>query len=523
MIGIAKKLNSYINSYNQIQPAIDNIILAGGGTLEFQPGCIITFPSNAATIMVDTSYVSINFNRATINVSACPDGHIAFKFYSSLNNSNNYYYLREIRDLNLITNAANTNINNNTGVTGFLFDSDTDGSSNRVQVHNCKFRGLKKAISFHDRSYFVRFYDCTISGCLYSLYQEATPSDFAEKTSFINCVFGNGYTLIYDAGGLVWTFLNCSFDYHVGHIFELNQGASVTLTDCHIEWKYGLNPGETLTPFVMKDANTSIYMKGGKIVYNDASRNPYYTSLISCDNSSQKVILHPDKVVNLGRAASNTTSFDAIVECTGDVTPFVDIKMPPIGTDPLDCPAATMISTSAGIGGLLRNGLNWPNGELVHRTAVTGAAAIANITAGENGVSLKRAENNLLKISGIGTVIIALPNKMAGRRCAWSFFVNPAFITGSIDIKERWQGFGEKFDGTTITISKDNRPVNYSPTTKTVNAGTDVWSRVSWKDCNTSMFPSKVQALSSHVFIVIDTTNLSAGAAYLADFSFDYL
>lgn len=504
----------------EIQDMHDELVSIGGGALHFIPQAEYVWKSTDPSINIDSTYIDLHFNRSKHNLTACADGFEAFKFASTVVGNQNTYAQRGIYDPWIFTD--NDGALADSGPIAFRFNATTASTSNRLQIYRARLKGLKHGISIGSRSYFVRMYNPHITRCRHALYQSSSPSDFAEMVTAEGGVFDDNYSHLTDVGGQIWRFKNCSFDYHTGYMFDLSAGAKVFGDDVHGEWKYGEEVGETNSPIRLQGANTSVQLDGGSVlVYVGAGQNPYYASTVSANNSSQKVILKLAKASKLGRL-TDTTGYDALVTTSGGVSCKVLFEAQADGNATSDVPAMTLVCEGGGVIGQLRNGEDDIYNELVHRIAVTGTAAVTRVTVDENGVTRKNGKN-MMKITGVGKVLIAFPQTDGARRHAWSFFTNPAFITGSVTIKERQTAYSAKFDGTTVTWAADTRGAQYSATTVTVSAGTNVWTRQSWKSCNTSFTPSQRQNAAGSILVEIDTASMSAGAIYLSHAGFDLL
>lgn len=502
---------------NALQAAHDALKSAGGGHIELEAGAAYapTLP-----LSVDASFVGIRFNGAYLDISAIGSGNTWLTVWSSKapNGSDPGAVNREFSGA-WIYGGGSTG-----GVTAIRFNSDVASSAVRIVCRNMRFRGLGKGVSFGSRSYFVFFYDSYFHNCAIAVYQSSSPTSFAEKNSFTNCVFADNDTHFDDRGGNVWKLISCSLDYHKVQLCYLTSGASINMVDCHLEWDYGETAGQTTPPIQLVGPNCSFTMNGGAIWYAGASKNPYYTSIVSLNNSAQFVDVRLDKAAYLGRVG-NTTSLDCFSYASSLVFPYVRLRANSLGQSSADLPSMTHYAedgTGAGQGGLLRNGLDNPNSELAHRIGVTGSSAVAHVASSENGVTIKNS-SGMLKLTGTGKVLISFPVFEPLRRHVWSFFTNPAYMTGSVTIKERVTGFGTKFTGTTITPTADTRGAVYGNTTITVSAGADAWTRRSWRDANAGFTPSARQSMATVVIIEIDMASMSAGALYLSHFAYDVM
>lgn len=502
-----------------LQTKHDALKAAGGGHIVLEAGATYT-PTQ--TVTFDTSYCGLRFNGAKVDISGIGSGNFWLTLDATLLTSSDTQAVNREFSGGWITGNFVAGAGNSSGVSAFRFNCTTSGASNRVVSRNMRIGKCWRAVSYLNRSYFVRWYDSYFYRNGRALYQEAAPTDFAELDSFINCVIAENDIHLEDAGGNIWKFAYCSFDYHLSRLMNLTQGATCYLTDCHLEWNYGASGGETNTPIALADANTSLYARGGCWSYTGAGQNPNYTSTVSVNNGANIVDIDLDKASKLGRL-TDTTGLDALCFSSTFVDPTIRVKLRSQGGLVSDLPAMTFYADSGantGIAGTLRNGVDNILNEVSHRAALTGTCALTHVTATENGVSLRNGAS-MLKITGIGKVILSFPVLEFRRRHAWSFFTNPAFVTGSVTIKERQTGYGQKFDGTTVTNVADVRGAAYSPTTVTVSAGSNAWTRRSWKDCNTVSLPSRRQDIATIVQIEIDTASMSAGALYLSHLAFD--
>src|SRR6185437_11769318 len=193
---------------------------------------------------------------------------------------------------------------------------------------------------------------------------------------------------LYDAGGNLWRFLSCSFDYHNVRAFVITQGCKVWCRDCHIEWNYGATAGQTNEPVLIQNANSCFIFKGGAIVYTGSGQNPLYPSFISANNSSQKINIECDKMVKMGRL-TDTLGFDALaLTAASGSQPQMRCILDADGVGQKDLPSMTAYTDmigGVGTGGRLRSGVDQPYNELVHRIGLTGTAAISSVSADENG------------------------------------------------------------------------------------------------------------------------------------------
>lgn len=514
-------------SWSDIQDQHDNLVSMGGGTLVFARSGNFTPSSSDSGITLNLNYVNVDFNGNRIDVSGLSAGTVAFTVYGSedIHDYTRRNKGRWLRNGDIVAGDTSTSYSATEGVTGILFDSTTDQTANRLQLYSVNVYGGYKAVAFKSRSYFVRWYDSHIENARYGLYQESGASDFAEKIVFISCVIAENGTQLYDHTGNMWTFYGCSLDYHESVLADLAGGAKVWLRDCHIEFSYGYQSGQTNSPVQLAGANTSFLMFGGTLYYNDLqgspTYNPYWASFATTDNASQHLVIEVERMVNMGRR-NETDSFDALCISSSSVNPVVVMRSWPAGTSKNDMPAITHVSEGYGVFGQMRDGVSNIYNELSHRIALTGTAAISSVSADENGVTRKNSKN-MLKITGQGKVIISLPYYEPHRRHGWVLFTNPAYLTGSVTIKERQTGFAPKFDGSTVTWAADTRGAVYSGTTVTISAGSNAWSRTSWKDCNTQYQPQPRQNVGGCIMIEIDTASMSAGALYLSHFGFDLI
>ena len=507
-----------------LQAIHDALKTAGGGTIIFTDGATYT---PTTTVTIDTGFVGIDFGWSKIDISSIAAGSAWLTvtatqgFFTSTNKS---------VPNRKIERGWITGPNNNgdaSGPTAIYLNVTTANVTNRLILSQLRIEHCYKALEFGSGSPFVRGDDLFVQLNVYGIHQDASATNsFAEKVTFDRCVFGNNDYHLNDLSGNIWTFQACSFDYHVQRCFQIANGAKLTMTNCHCEWNYGQGVSDTNEPFKLTGVNTSWFMRGGTLYYTGIGQNPTYASHAITDSSTNWIDLHPDRVVQLGRL-SNTTALDSfcLTAAAGSAGRY-NLEFRPGFTSPNNFPSMTAYTDmigGSGVGGILNNGVSNPYNELAHRIALTGTAAIANISADENGVTRKNGAN-MLKITGSGKVLINLPRFMPMRRHVWSLFTNPAFLTGTVTIKERQTTYGTKFDGTsTVSFAGDTRGASYSPTTVTISAGANAWTRTSWKDTNTSSSMSNTQNMDDCIQIEIDATSMSAGALYISHCAFDLM
>lgn len=505
---------------DSLQSIHDTLKAGGGGSVRFicDPGTVYT---PVLPLTWDITMVGLDLGRATIDISGIGAGNAWITVIASALGTD---FPDSWWNLGItggrIKGGFTIGTGASSGVTALRFNATAANSANNCVIRGVHIEQCYKALSFHSQSYLVKFYDLVINYNGIGLFNESGGVLPSENNVFVNALFGRNDVHINDVQGNIWRFYGTSFDYHSSQCFIMGGGCRITLTDCHLEFNYGANSGENLTPITLTGASTAFNMRGGRIYYNDSGQNPFWTSLISSDNGGHQIIVKPDKVFRLGRL-TDTAGFDTLVGTTSNAGPYVEFECRSDNAAVSDTPAMTFVSDS-GVGGLTRNGTDDPYNELAHHTSTTLTAAIARVTASENGVTLKNTKN-MLKISGIGKVNICLPNEPSLRRKAWMFFTNAAFVTGSVTIKERVTSYGTKYDGTTVTNVVDTRGTLYAPTTVTLGATADTWIRRSWKDCNTGIVPNTRQFMSSLCMIEIDTTLLTAGALYLSYFAYDLI
>lgn len=577
-------LRMVARSYDQIQAVHDKLKSIGGGTLVLDPRAIYLASSNSPTIEIDATFVSIAFNRAKVDITALPDQAVAFDFYSSATTIGTTYALRDFS--NLWITAGTTGDQKTTGPIALRFDATLNNSSVRIQLINPRITGCFVACSFKSRAYFVRMFNPHFTRNRHALLSEAGAEDFAEKITLVNAVLDNNWSQITDIGGQLWTFIGGSIDYHTGFMFQLSAGSKVYMTSTHVEWNYGYDIGQTNCPITMTGGGAGVFMRGGSLIYKGSapvvfttalsaavsgtlltpwslstgshqvefsdgsirsvtltkgatgatwvgavtanasaktSLNSKYPAFVSGDSTSQKAVFHVDKIEGMGRQNNSSDLFDTFAIATNSAEYFVELDCHPDGTSKDDVPSVLFISEAYGCGGQLRNGIDNPYQELAHRTSTTGTATISSVNVDENSVTRKSGKN-MLKITGQGKVTISLPYCEANKRHGWSFFTSTsANFAGAVTIKERQTGFAPQFNGSAVIWASDTRGAQYSPLTVNISTPSTSWVARSWKDCNTSFYPSRRQNVGGVILVEIDTTGMTAGALYLSHIAYDLL
>lgn len=281
----------------------------------------------------------------------------------------------------------------------------------------------------------------------------------------------------------------------ISHQIAVHSGANFVCTNCHYEWNYGQNSGETNSPFALTDANSTMVLNTGKMFYaGSGARN--WVAPFSSDNSSQNIIL---KDLLLSSVSSNIglTQDDAwVVSSPVDTTDQTQTAM--FHADNLisgsnsnaDMPAANGLAAGTN---WLRNGAGNAYGEFVSsgRTKTTGTIALST-QSGSDGTVIPRTGSgqSMMKITGNGNVIITFPNYGTYKRLAWGFYLNAAEISaGTVTVKVLRQSFNPAWDGSsTILFSSDARASTSSVYTFP-SVGSNLWSMVSWKQMGDMLFP----------------------------------
>lgn len=512
---------------SKLQAAHDKLVSLGGGEIIFDPGF---YEWDGVTVNWDSGYVGCDFGEAQIHLPT----QSADTKWLNIDNSlpirpiPSYFSFREFRGGMIYGDVTNSSLESDPGVDAFYFSATSNAHSNRCVVRGVHINAVKGGLTFKDRSYMIRAENCDISGCVYGIRQYAGGTDGTEKNTFSGCNINENICAVNDQGGNLWTFFGGSMDYN-NQLMRLAAGGRVSAMNTHFEWSYGGTSGQTLIPIALTGANSSVHIRGGSMVYTGASKDPFYTSIVSADNTSQHIYVQLDRAVALGRQQTTKLKYDDFVSCSANVKPQIELVLPAQGVAVTDVPSGsfrTDVTAGNGIGGYLRYGSENIYGELISRIAVKGNAVVANLAADEGSMTRKNARS-VIKITGggggtagVNMVYIAFPIQ-ALRRAAWSFFTNAIGLVGSVTIRERVTGFHTKFDGTTITNTASGIGAQYSPTTLTVSADTvNQWILRDWKDCNTE-FPMGLQACMADVVVVeIDLANMTSGALYLSHAAF---
>lgn len=520
---------------NTLQAVHDALKAIGGGTIRFAcPAGTVYSPTT--NIAWDTSYVGFQFGEAKFDVS----GITANTYYITASASaigkhgpspGTAWWRRMQGGWFYSGFTANQGVDGTVGNDPTLsthairFDSNNANSVNAVVMDGVRIEECGIALSVKSRSYFLRVLNSTIKFNGIGVQGETGASTFAEKIVFETCAIGNNDTQIGDNGGNIWTFYGCSIDYHYKRMFSLAGGASITLQDCHLEWSYGNTAGMTNPPVWMFSANTRFIMRGGRISYQGGS-DPFYAGFFSTNNTPQWIDIAPDVVINMGRT-SDTTGFDAWCVSANSI-PNMRVSIPSNGSSVNDVPTNTCVLpqvSGVGIGGRFRNGIDAPYTEMFHRIRTSGTVTVSNVTADADTTGFVRFLTNApaIKLVGTGKVYINYP-VVGGRTLAhcWSFHTNPVNLTGTVTIKERNRNFSFGFDGTSVTAVADNRGPAYEPSTITVAAGANGWTRRSWKGTRTS-YPQMLNTAESGMIVLeIDLSAMTAGSLYLSGFCYDY-
>lgn len=534
-----------VSDWSQVQALHDELVALGGGDLHFIPNATYVVPAGGG-ITVDIAYVGLQFNGALLNCSAwygdtqanSTSGDVITVAGSKPLHDwpPNLGYIRQIAN-GVIYGVVDAATRGDWGPTAIKFhrpyaeDSGAgftgDAANSNCVISHMNVTGVRRGAEYGSRAYFVHWDHSFVTRCRTGIYTMANPKDFAEKDTFFEVVIAECYTAIDSTqAGQIYTFTNCSLDYN-RQIANLALGAKLFFNSSHWEFNYGLNAGESLTPIAITGANTSVHARNMTVAYVGAGQNPFWSSFVTMDNSSQVFDLEASKVVGMGRLG-DTTSFDAWVIVTANAAPMVRIKTDANGILPQDVPSMSMVSEQSGVIGLLRNGCGWPYGQLNNLSGKAGtAAALADVAADENGVTRKNAKSMLKLQNGTpGTsakYYINLPVRNFAARHAWTLFFNTQAITaGAPVIREMVATVAAKWDGTTVTWGAAPDSPTYTNAGGVSLAIAQNWTRHGWKDHTTQFYPSQRLNPSSFVTIEVDMTN-ATGPLYLSHFGFDVI
>jgi len=266
----------------------------------------------------------------------------------------------------------------------FYMSSPTLDTSNRVAFRGIRANGLKTPLAFKDRSYMVKGYGLDFSGNVYGMRQYAGMTGGAVKNEFHACNLNENIVAILDAGGNSWEFIGGSMDYNKQFI-RGSGGSSLSTHGMNLEFNYGSAAGETLVPFALSGANAALFIDKGALRYRGSNRDPYWSSLVSIDNSAQKIIIRPSITQGLGRVRATKTGYDTMIISSANAKPYIEVHLVPPGIDPADIPAEIYrcdVAGGNGIGGKLRYGSENIYAELINRIAVipssVSATALSN-------------------------------------------------------------------------------------------------------------------------------------------------
>lgn len=507
-----------------IKAAHDAAVAAGGGIVVLDQHATYNMGTTGFTWAADK--VGLEGNLAILDCqNMTANGQSAIKFTSTLG----YYMMpMSIGNFEII---GNTSSGRDFNVVALEFDTATSVSDVRTFLHTVSVHHFITGISIGRQSFLARFLNCEIFQCKFGILQQNVTTVYTlENVNFDMCTVFNNDCHLKSLIGQQIHFSQTSFDFFGGRqtaddaCFDLRAGTILELQNCHVEFDYGKNAGDTLCPIRLTGANTKFAMCNGSIYASGASNNPAWTHLVQTDNQTQSIIFDDVQASGLGRLSSTTTDDSLIrgadingLSAAGtSAKAYVRWNAEGIGVN--DVPAC--IGYQCAVTNPFRNGIDDPYAELGWRTSVTGTAAISTATA-ENGITPRNGATNMFKITGAGRVCINLPNLGLGRVHAWSFFQNGGAAVGTIVVRERLSGLFQKFDGTTVTNGIDPR-ASYAGTTVSITGGVNSWVRCSWKNINGQVVGNS-RRIGQNWFIEIDTTSMSSGAFYIGCFTMDLI
>ena len=145
-----------------------------------------------------------------------------------------------------------------------------------INFINCKFRNLINGLLISNTSkgaYNDKFTGCIFSNNDYGIYINALASnDCGENFRFLNCSLSTAKLGNYISSDMYVNFIETSFDYNLGNTFIIKDNASVSLTNCHIEWYAG-------TPLIHIEYNASLIFNSCIFIrstYDDGESNQYF-------------------------------------------------------------------------------------------------------------------------------------------------------------------------------------------------------------------------------------------------------
>lgn len=382
------------------------------------------------------------------------------------------------------------------------------------QISNVDIHFFNKAISIGDSSFVMSVDNFALGNNYYHIYAAATTNTAqAENIRFYKGDIYDGTVGLY-AEHQILRFDKCSFDYNNRQL-DIELGSAIECYGCHFEWNYGQTAGQTNSPFFITGADCFLLVQGGMMTYT-GSGLWFYPSHFYSDNASQYVQLRDVRMANLGKFRT-ATSDDVLVmnadplHFTGNVgTTHITGSYSALFTVN-DFPSTTCYVQQ---GNWLRNGVGDPYTELRSRITLTGTCAIAT-QAGSDGTVTPKSGSQMMKITGAGTVIITFPQFYQPMiKNTWSFFMNGAEIGGTVTVTERQVTVHPVWNGSSsLTFTEDTR-TSTTGTYTFPSAGTNQWTRVSWKDMSsTSQVPSP--RMFDYWAIIIDTTAMTGTNLYL--------
>jgi len=509
-----------------IQAANDAIVASGvPGLIRLAAGAtyVVTSP-----IVIECSKVGIIGNLATLDCSGISAGTGAAAL-TLTNTGGNYILPLPIEHFYLIGASGS---GRDFDVVGLRLHSTTALSDVRVMVRGVFFRFFKSLLSIGNQAFLARFVDCEFLQGKFAVVQENVSTTYTlENVSFEQCAFYNSDCFVKALIGQQLHFTKSSFDFFGSrqtvddHVFDIQGGGIVTLTDCHVEFSYGATAGDTNSPIRLKDANSKFIWHGGSLVYGSTAQNPAWTHFAESDNQTQVFTIWDVQCTQMGRKSlatgddswlrgPNVNALDQSGTCAKP-------KIRVFGEDNVVDQIPSVVCYQPAQGNPFRNGVDDPFAELGWRTAITGTTAVATATA-ENGITPRNSATNMMKFTGTGKAIIALPVMELNRQHAWAFFVNGGATTGSFTIRERLSGETVTYDGTTFATVADPR-ASYSGTTVTITGGTNSWRRISWKDVSSGIGGSP-RRTGSHFYIEFDFASVTGGTpVYIGSFTMDLM
>jgi hypothetical protein len=515
------------------------IQLTRGQRYEVAPG---------VTTAIDSAYVQVDLNGATVSVATWGATlGAAFRVYSSeLNHSNTGTYIKQkvVLKGGLILGDLSKYLGTDDGPYLVQFDSVTPGGSptdylaNRCQMEEMMLLGGRQGTCFGSSSYMVKVHNCDISRNFNAVGSiSTTPRDVAEQIEFNENVFGeNGVAYGPTTAGQIYNVKGGSLDYN-RQICNLTFGTSLRFHNkVHIEFSYGSATGETTTPFVINSSSGAI--TGNVALVYTGANNPKFSSFATVISAANQIKLDIIDGRGLARTKGgiDRKSLDAFCLVLASVVPQISIRVSSPTANAADFPGMAWACEGLGIYGSLRYGQSAPIQSVGHIIGKSGTAnAIANVTADENGVT--RMTNSaaaslpMLKFQngtpGTAAKYYWCVQKPMGRKMAWASFFNTAATgnAGTFTVRERRNGPGMVFDGTTVSFASASNGAEYQGTTLTLSpatssSGTD-WNRYDYRDCagaGANLMTMSPPLEQTPILIVeLDLTNWT-GPLYMASF-----